>query len=114
MTPSRLQRRTTAKVFTVGNAATYDAGMNEHGSGFRKVGRRPNYPGGFACRTIDDAARLIEEFGKGREWAIYELYADWDRDTVQSEDGWWHALINDATVIRKVSAEEYLEPGEGE
>jgi hypothetical protein len=89
-------------VFTVGNQQSYDRGIIEHGREFKKLGRRNTYPGGFAVRTPAEAERLIDESGKRGEWAVYELQAEWDRDTVTSDTGWWHALINDSTVIRRV------------
>ena len=90
-------------VFTVGHESNYDQGIIEHGDAFRKLGRREDYPGGFACCSVYDAQRLIDEFEKRGEWAVFELDADWERDTVPSENGWWHALINDSVVTRKVA-----------
>ncbi len=90
-------------VYTVGNEQNYDLNIALYGAGFKKVGHRPNYPGGFACKTPEDAARLIAERGYRGAWAVYELAADWEADTAPSENGWWHALINDARILRKVS-----------
>ena len=92
-------------VFTVGHEDTYDDGMRNR-YGFVKRGTWCSadgdlYPGGFACRTIEDAQRLIDERGHGRGWAVYELRADWESDTVPSTNGWWHALIKDSEVMRK-------------
>lgn len=92
-------------VFTVGTAEAYDEGIRTRGDEFKKLGRRENYPGGFACNSIDDAKRLIDTFGKRGVWAVYELNAEWDRDTVKSKHGWWHALINDSIILRKVPNE---------
>jgi hypothetical protein len=91
-------------VFTVGNEESYDAGIKQLGLTFQKTGRRDNYPGGFACQTLDDANRMINACNKRGEWAVYELAADWDRDTVPSKNGWWHALIHDSVIVRKVTA----------
>ena len=90
-------------VFTVGHARNYDKNLAKHGKDFKKLGRGGDYPGGFACRTIEDAERLIDEQGGRGKWAVYELEADWDKDTVPSCAGWWHSLINDARILRKVS-----------
>ena len=91
-------------IFTVGNEVNYDRGILVQGSKFLKVGRRDGYPGGFACKFASDAARLIAEFGKCGEWAVYEILASWDTDTAPSANGWWHALIHDSVVIRKVES----------
>lgn len=88
-------------VFTVGHEETYDRGISERGGKFKKVGRSDDYPGGFACRTPEDAERLIDEFDKRGKWAVYELDADWDDDTVQSLNGWWHALLRSSVIMRK-------------
>jgi hypothetical protein len=92
----------TDRVYTVGNRQSYDQGLKEHGRKFTKTGRYPGYPGGFAVNTQRDGKRLIVEQGKTGEWAVYELEASWKEDTVPSKSGWWHALIRDAVILRKV------------
>lgn len=93
-------------IYTVGHETTYDehlAGPNA--AKFRKLGRRKKdgYPGGFAAKTPEDAMQIIHEMGKGREWAVYEVDADWEKHTVPSEHGWWHALIKTSRIVRKVA-----------
>lgn len=90
-------------VFTVGNEKNYDRGIAEHGITFVKTGRTPNYPGGFAVRTPQDGWKLIAELGKLGEWAVYALAAFWHKDTAPSANGWWHALLNDAQILRKIT-----------
>ena len=89
-------------VFTVGHEANYDRGIVEYDKKFQKQGRRKDYPGGFAVRTPEDAERLIDEQGKRGEWAVYALAADWKKDTVPSENGWWHALVKSSLIVRKI------------
>lgn len=89
-------------IFTVGNEETYDKGLKKYGKLMEKMGRRSDYAGGFALQTADDASRLIEEMGKVGVWAVYELDADWDKDTTKSANGWWHVLLRDATILRKI------------
>ena len=89
-------------VYTVGHEESYDDGIKGLGKAFLKLGRKNDYPGGFAVCSVDDAIRLIEEQDKVGYWAVYELDADWEKDTVQSLNGWWHALINDSLILRKV------------
>jgi len=89
-------------VYTVGHEKVYDREAILQGDKFEKLGKTDIYPGGFACETPEDARRLITEFEKQGKWAVYELEADWDKDTEPSENGWWHALINDARILRKV------------
>ena len=91
-------------VFTVGHAANYDKGLAEYGKKFQKLGRRGDYPGGFAVRSAEDAEKLIDEQGKRGEWAVYALAADWDKDTVPCENGWWHALVKSSPVVCKISS----------
>lgn len=107
--PQEFRRLIGSGVFTVGNEEHYDRGIREHGRKFMKSGRSAGYSGGFACRTAADAERLIDDRGKRGEWAVYKLDADWDRDTVPSENGWWHALVNSARVVGKVPSPEDAE-----
>lgn len=91
-------------VFTVGNEKMYDRGLKKYGKLMEKKGRTRNYAGGFALRSPEDASRLIEEMGKANEWAVYMLDADWEKDTAPSNDGWWHALLRNATILQKIPA----------
>lgn len=91
-------------VFTVGSEQAYDNNLKYLGAKFRKLGRSLDYPGGYALRSVADARRLIKEQGPGCDWAVYELDADWDVDTVPSKNGWWRALIWSRQIIRKVPA----------
>ena len=89
-------------VFTVGNEKNYDRGIASCGREFKKLGKDLAYPGGYACRTPEDARKLIVQEGRESEWAVYELEADWEKDTESSENGWWHVLLLDAVIVRKV------------
>lgn len=100
--PEGLSSSALFSVFTVGHETNYDRGIVEYGKKFQKLGRRKDYPGGFAVRTPEDAERLIDEQGKRGEWAVYALAADWEKDTVPSENGWWHALVKSSRVVRKI------------
>ena len=87
-------------VFTVGNEAVYDRGLAEHGSDFKKLGRRGDYPGGYAFQSVDAARWLIAR--EGNDWAVYKLDAQWDTDTAQSPNGWWHALLRSRRILKKI------------
>ncbi len=93
-------------IYTVGHAKSYRKGIAEmaaKGEKLFKLGPRPDrnppYPGGFAARSIADAERLIDEFGKRGEWEPFGLIAEWDEDTKPSEHGWWGALQRDAEIV---------------
>lgn len=87
-------------IFTVGHEGRYDRLMSR--GVFMKQGRLRNYPGGLVFRTAADARRYMLELGQHDGWAVYEVDADWEHDTKMSEHGWWHALIRDSVVTRKV------------
>lgn len=91
-------------VYTVGFRKNYDKGLVEYGDKFLKKGAEGDYPGGFAVRTAEDGQRLIDERPElGEGYAVYELDADWDKDTGPSEHGWWHGLKRDARILRRVT-----------
>lgn len=86
-------------IYTVGNREHYLQGLAAPPpGGFMKLGRRGGYPGGYAFLTREDAQRRIEETGE-TQWAVFGLDADWERDTVPSQNGWWHALVNDRPIL---------------
>jgi hypothetical protein len=91
-----------SNVYTVGNRVNYDKNLLRFGEKFQKLGRREGYPGGFALSSVEDAKRLRQQLTMEKEWAVYELEAVWGVDTQQSENGWWHSLINDSRILRRV------------
>ena len=90
-------------IYTIGSTKLYDSGLKNHIGKFFKQGMTPSYPGGFAVKTIQDGKQLIEEMGEKESWAVYEIEAKWGVDTKKSENGWWHLLLKDARIKRRVS-----------
>lgn len=89
-------------IFTIGNKQSYDDALRQNGAqGVKtlKVGRRDDYPGGYAFQTATDAVRRIAEAYPGRGFAIYEVDASWERDTYPSATGWWRNLKTDRPII---------------
>lgn len=97
-------------IYTVGTEMGYDDDLQVFGAAFQKKGRTADYAGGFALRAVMDAVLLIYSFDGGAnlgKYAVYEVDADWETDTTVSDHGWWHALLRDAQITRKVlSADE--------
>ena len=94
-------------IYTIGHKTNYLAAIQREGV-IQKVGKRlpgedPNYPdgypGGYAFRTLEDAARGLLEEDKSGKWGIFGMDADWERDTELADDGWWHHLLKDADII---------------
>ena len=53
-----------------------------------------DYPGGYAFRTFEDAQTRIDEMGEAyKDFAVFKLDADWEKDTEQAPNGWWHNLM---------------------
>lgn len=95
-------------IFTIGNRESYDDLVRQNGAKgvcVLKLGRRDGYPGGYAFQTATDAARRIAEAYPGRGFAIYEVDADWERDTYSSAAGWWRNLKTDRPIIGRHMAE---------
>jgi hypothetical protein len=89
-------------IYTIGHRESYLRGLQQ--GVLYKLGRRKDYPGGYAFKTKEDAQRRIDEVYDD-SYAVFGLDADWEEDTVPSEHGWWHALIVDRPII--VLSEEY-------
>ena len=99
-------------IYTLGHGENYRDGIEKYGTDFRKVGRNEvhkydhipdNYPGGYAFLTEKDARKRISEIiiedGHDHGLEPFGLIADWDKDTVKSEHGWWHALLNNSQIV---------------
>ena len=99
-------------IYTLGHGKSYRAGIDELGKDFKKVGKNDvhkhdhipdDYLGGYAFLTEADARRRVSEIilenGNDQGLEPFGLIADWDRDTIKSEHGWWHALLNDSRIV---------------
>lgn len=108
-------------IYTIGHRRKYEEGLRrsqETGIPLKKIGERfdhipwydeemtvwvrlpgpPNYPGGYAFRTVEDAQARIDEISNG-EYAVFGLEAEWGVDTEQSTNGPWHRLLRDARIV---------------
>lgn len=102
-------------IYTIGNKTNYLKAM-ERGP-VNKVGKatideqrtnwsknawiNEDYGGGYAFQTYADAQRRIEEAYPDRGFAVFELAADWDKDTYGLGD-YWHYLLKDVPIIGHV------------
>ena len=89
-------------IYTVGHGVGYrESYAVRAANGLRliKKGAGPDYPGGCAVRTREDAERLLVEFCKVGVWEVFGLEADWEADTKPCVDGWWHNLQRDAPIV---------------
>lgn len=89
-------------IYTIGHQENYDKALREHaalGQVTYKTGQGADYPGGYAFQTAEDAQRRIAEAYPERNFAVYEVDADWEGDTYPSAEGWWHHLKEDRPII---------------
>lgn len=93
-------------IYTIGHEGNYLANIEKYGT-IHKLGKTDDYSGGYAFKTREDARRRIDEKYPNRGFAVFGLKADWNLDTVPSDDGWWRNLIRDAEIV--VMAEETAE-----
>ncbi len=63
-----------------------------------KIGRQPDYPGGYAFKTIEDAERERTRIRRP-DFEIFGLLAEWGKDTTPSDGGLWHNLLVDREVV---------------
>lgn len=90
-------------IFTIGNRVSYLAAIKENGT-IQKLGRgdcpEPDYPGGYAFMTAEDAQQRIDEAYSDRGFAVFGIMADWETGTYPNpEGGWWHNLLVHAEII---------------
>ena len=89
-------------IYTIGSAKSYLDAMLASGEVVHKsgAGSPAGYIGGYAFKTIEDAQRRIDEYGDSPyQFSIFGLDADWEKDTVPNDEGWWHNLTKDAPLI---------------
>jgi len=85
-------------IYTVGHKENYLKYYKEHGQ-VTKRGKDETYNGGIAFLTEEDAYRWIREKHFENKFAVFEMDADWDIDTIAGDEPWWHYLLNDASII---------------
>lgn len=95
-------------IYTVGNSRNYRAMLyycSTHKTPFYKGGRRPKYAGGIAFKTKEEAQLFIEITGN-KEWEVFGLDADWEKDTVPVGNHEtvltgceYHRLIHDRPIV---------------
>jgi hypothetical protein len=87
-------------IYTVGSKRAYFRSLLKNGK-VMKSGRKRGYAGGCVFLTREDAQRHIDELElQGyKEFMVFGLLADWQKDTQASSQHWWHDLLKDAEVI---------------
>ncbi|MGB1249037.1 MAG: hypothetical protein ACPG8W_00275 [Candidatus Promineifilaceae bacterium] len=88
-------------LYTVGPRNVYKAQAEVWGRPLLKVGRSDDYLGGCVFQNVETAQRFIAEKtdGHGDRFGVFGVEADWQSDTIPSEDGWWHHLLLDKRII---------------
>ena len=87
-------------IYTVGSKKAYLRQLLREGK-VMKTGRCRGYAGGCAFRTREDAQRYLDELSiQGyKDYMVFGLLANWDKQTRESPDHWWHDLLVDAEVV---------------
>lgn len=83
-------------IFTVGHRDSYERYLREQSQHCYKRGPRGDQPGGSVWQTFEDASRYAKD-----GFAVYQVDADWEADTVPSVSGGdWRDLVRDARILR--------------
>ena len=87
-------------IYTVGSKKAYLRKLLKEGK-VMKTGRCRGYAGGCAFRTREEAQRYLDELAiQGyKDYMVFGMLADWERNTRASPDHWWHDLLKDAEVV---------------
>lgn len=86
-------------LYTIGHKESYLSAIAESDSGkILKTGKCPDYDGGYAFVSIEDAQKRIDEAYSSFGYAVFGLKTDID-NTEQSEEGWWRVLKNDSEIV---------------
>lgn len=80
--------------YTLGHKESYEQYFREQSAPF-KMGRKDEYPGGSVWLTKEEAEKHCPS-----DYAVYGVLADWDNDTILTEDGDWHDLLIDAPLCK--------------
>ena len=81
-------------IYTLGHKSSYEEYFRLYKDETRKKGREEDYPGGSVWKTIEDAEKFLKP-----GYEVYGVLADWEKDTVLSNDGDWNDLLIDAQLV---------------
>jgi len=84
-------------IFTIGHTQSYQLYFEKsklNGESCNKLGRTKDYVGGSVWKTFEEATMACSE-----NYSVYGVEADWDRETVRSEDGDWNDLLVSSRLI---------------
>ena len=80
-------------IYTIGHTKSYLRYFEESGKVYKK-GRTPDYCGGSVWKTKEDAEKHVK---KG--YSVFGVLADWDAETVPSNNGNWNDLLVEAELV---------------
>lgn len=80
-------------IFTIGHSSSYRKYFASYGF-LEKQGRCEGYCGGSVWKTKKDAESHLSP-----GYEVFGVDADWDKDTVSSENGDWNDLLVDSRII---------------
>lgn len=84
-------------LFTIGSSENYRGSFVKTLAA--KGGKIFKSEGGYAVRSREEARQLIAERHADKRMAVFGLLADWEQDTIPSEDGWWHLLRRSMPIV---------------
>lgn len=85
-------------IYTIGHTESYERYFKEQEAdeGYpKKIGRNTEYPGGSVWKTFDNALRHCPN-----GYSVYGVLANWEKDTKPSNEGDWHDLLVDSTLVK--------------
>lgn len=90
-------------IFTYGRTKNYERGIDELGSGFKKLGKcileGAPYGGGGVWKTAEEAREYLRREGLS-DFSVYAVMAGWEADTEQLPGEPYRRLLRDAQIVR--------------
>lgn len=89
-------------VYTIGNTDNYRKGLSKYGV-ISKKGKDDNYQGGSVWRTPEEAVQfLLHSPNRIGRYSVFEVDANFDKDTTVNESGLFNDLLVTSTITREV------------
>jgi len=94
-------------IYTIGHAERYNKWLEqckEEERPLEKRGRNDEYAGGSVWPTAEEAWKHIKnESPRLDEYSVYEVDANFEKDTVPSKNGNWNDLLVTSVITREVA-----------
>lgn len=87
-------------IFTIGHKKSYDAGLQNNGDKFKKLGQQADYLGGSVWKTKKEVVSYLQNNQpRLAKYDVYGVLADFEKDTIQIPTEPFRKLLKTSQIV---------------